>query len=147
MQEQAPQWKPVALDSSFFLGDVQGLLGIEECTDYEQPQSPTISKNLKNKRKKRAANSSAQNKKAKLDVTPSKNGSTLNEASFNEEECADSVVDCEDALGSVAEWSSYGLHKNLLLALARAGFHQPTQIQALALPPAVHGSNLNVKIL
>lgn len=145
MQEQTPQWKPVALDSSFFLGDIEGLLGIEECTDYEQPKDPTVSKNSKTKRKKRIAKSTSQNKKAKLDVTPSRNGSTLCEASFNEEKCADSVVDCEDALECVSAWNSYGLHRNLLLALARAGFHQPTEIQALALPPAIHGRNFKVK--
>lgn len=142
MKNKAQQWKPVALDSEFFLGDVEGLIGIEECTDYELPEvseGPAVPRKGKKKRKKKDV-SAAANKKAKLDVTPSKRGSTLIDSDdFDAEECANAVVDVEDALESVSAWNSYGLHKNLLLALARAGFLEPTQIQALALPPAIHG--------
>lgn len=142
MKNQAPHWKPVSLTSEFLSGDFEGLIGIEECTDYELPETSTISKTTKNKRKKKHSNGTA-NKKAKLAVTPSKSGSTLiDNTSFNEEKCASGVVDVEDTLESVSAWNSYGLHKNLLLALARAGFLEPTQIQALTLPAAIHGSLL-----
>lgn len=139
MKNQTPQWKPVALDSSFFLGDTGGLLGIEECTDYELPnvaEAPTAPKKARNKRKRDSSNAAVK-KKAKLDVTPSKTGSTLNDCSFGE------VDDSDEVLERVSAWIPFGLHKSLLLALARAGFQQPTQIQALALPPAIHGRRPN----
>lgn len=127
----ALQWKPVALDSEFLLGDVEGLIGIEECTDYELPADPSVPQKAKKKRKKQDVRA-PDNKKVKLDLTPSKSGSTLAERGDVEvEECVD--------VESVSSWCSYGLHRNLLLGLARAGFLAPTHIQALALPPAVHG--------
>lgn len=141
MKNQTPQWKPVTLNSQFFLGDIDGLVGIEECTDYELPklsEGPTLAKKAKTKRKKKDSRDTS-NKKAKLDVSPSKSGSTLTESDLEEEKCEESVVDADDVLESVAAWNSYGLHRQLLLALGRAGFFEPTQIQALALPAAIHG--------
>lgn len=128
------QWKPVALDSEFLLGDVEGLIGIEECADYELPAGPTVPQKAKKKRKKQDVRAAA-NKKAKLDLTPSKSGSTLADSGDVEvEECVD--------VESVSGWSSYGLHRNLLMGLVRAGFLGPTHIQALVLPPAIHGTYL-----
>lgn len=142
MKNQTQQWKPVALDSQFLLGDIEGLIGIEECTDYELAEvaeSPNLVQKAKIKRKRKISNDTTK-KKAKLDVTPSKSGSTLIEnSSFVEEKNVEDVIDEDNALESVSAWNSYGLHKSLLLALAKAGFHEPTEIQALALPPAVHG--------
>lgn len=32
--EEESKWNPIVLDSSFLKGDIEGLVGIEECTDY-----------------------------------------------------------------------------------------------------------------
>lgn len=54
---------------------------------------------------------------------------------YQETELADSYDDVDMEL-----WNSYGLPTPLLRALRECGFSNPTQIQALTLPPAILGN-------
>lgn len=125
-------WKPVKLDSSVFIDNIDGLIGIEECTDYDLNEfvsSKPKAKTLQSVKKRNGATQSRICKKQKSDninLSPSKNGST-------------SINQYEDNLENVAAWANFGLPKSLLLGLAEQNFTQPTEIQQLTLPASVMG--------
>lgn len=141
MRKEIGTWKPVALDASLLEGDFEGLVAIEECSDYDLQNLTSTKAKPAKKKKKGASSNPPASKKIKLDgIQPSKSGSS-EDSGFSEEKCEDRTVDDEEALESVTAWSSYGLSRSLLLGLSRAGFKEPTEIQALSLPAAIHGEN------
>ncbi|XP_018568314.1 ATP-dependent RNA helicase ddx24 [Anoplophora glabripennis] len=140
-------WKPVEIDSCVLTGGVDGLIGIEVCTDYDannfqfiKKSKHKLSKNDKSpikKKKKRVKETPEENfntQEGKQDIfSPSKFGNT----SRMIEENSASQSDQTDL--NLEAWNSFNLPQSLLDALKDMNFTQPTQIQALTLPAALLG--------
>ncbi|XP_050509203.1 ATP-dependent RNA helicase ddx24 [Diabrotica virgifera virgifera] len=132
-------WKPVAIDSNVFSGDMTDLIGIEECTDYDlnefsskKPQKRNLP-NEENIPKKKRKNVNKERNKQHIEIdhfTPSKSGNT----SGIEDEAESTKNDLD-----VTAWNSFGLPESILKALAELGYSNPTQIQELTLPSAILG--------
>ncbi|XP_072391862.1 ATP-dependent RNA helicase DDX24 [Diabrotica undecimpunctata] len=133
-------WKPVAIDSNVFSGDITDLIGIEECTDYDlnefsskKPQKRNLSNEKSNIPKKKRKNVSKERNKQHIEIdhfTPSKSGNT----SGIEDEVESTKNDLD-----VTAWNSFGLPESILKAIAELGYSNPTQIQELTLPSAILG--------
>ncbi|CAG9838438.1 unnamed protein product [Diabrotica balteata] len=133
-------WKPVAIDSNVFSGDITDLIGIEECTDYDlnefsskKPQKRNLSNEKSNIPKKKRKNVSKERNKQHIEIdhfTPSKSGNT----SGIEDEAESAKNDLD-----VTAWNSFGLPESILKAIAELGYSNPTQIQELTLPSAILG--------
>lgn len=75
----------------------------------------------------------------------SKEGSTDPELSWLVDENSSKLNDDsekDDQEENVTAWDNFGLPRVLIKALLEQGFHYPTQIQELTLPPAVFGNSI-----
>ncbi|KAG5880257.1 hypothetical protein JTB14_027322 [Gonioctena quinquepunctata] len=143
MLKEGSKWKPVEINGNLISGSLDGLIGIEECTDYDLEDVLFSKKGTKrklrrndplipNKKKKKSKIISHENPSKEIDtLSPSKSGNTQKIDSNNEE----TLDNSEDLVA----WSSFGLPESILKALREARFFQPTQIQTLCLPPAILG--------
>ncbi|XP_022921246.2 ATP-dependent RNA helicase DDX24 [Onthophagus taurus] len=129
-------WKPVKIDGNL-CANLDGLIGIEECTDYDLGASlkPKAFKskhklNTKNKASKKIKKSI--NEDEECDLKPSTTGSTQTDLKeFKEKNKIN--------LDIVKAWNTVPLQTPLLKALAIQNFTQPTEIQSLTLPAAILG--------
>ncbi|KAK5647351.1 hypothetical protein RI129_002243 [Pyrocoelia pectoralis] len=143
------KWKALEFEGSIFNKDLEGLIGIEECTNYDLTSNKTNQKTRKRKLDADSAeNSSKKPKKNKLKTTSpandennftlSKHGSTgdinVHETQFK----ASNDSDTFDS-SSLLAWNSFGLPPSILQAIHELGFHKPTTIQDLTLPSAILG--------
>ncbi|CAG9762185.1 unnamed protein product [Ceutorhynchus assimilis] len=123
-------WKPVKLEGAILANGLsEGLIGIEECTDYDASNIVTIKKKRK---KKNAENKNPKKPKPDSEelLSPSKQGSTEENTEETEEVTNNN---------SMIAWEQYFLDDSILKALNEQGFHQPTEIQAFTLPSAILG--------
>ncbi|XP_018335713.1 ATP-dependent RNA helicase DDX24 [Agrilus planipennis] len=139
MKGKRINWKPVELDQALFSNGIpEGLVAIEECTDYDlnvfqsQPLETKKRKNVEqryaNKKKPKLLKSFKSACENDLDLIPSKCGSTFIESSAEDEE-----------VKNMEAWHKFGLQESLIKALADQNFLYPTHIQALTLPSAILG--------
>ncbi|CAH0551697.1 unnamed protein product [Brassicogethes aeneus] len=138
MVNKMKNWKPVEIDGNVFSSGFEGLIGIEECTDYDLGDL-VETKNVKKKRKKDDTKQpNKANKKVKEIIvksepnllSPSKSGDT----SISE---VTSLEDVEEF--DTSAWLNFDLPESILKALAELKFKEPTQIQSLTLPSAILG--------
>ncbi|KAK3927781.1 ATP-dependent RNA helicase DDX24, partial [Frankliniella fusca] len=163
-------WKAVSIDPSAFTStDLQGLLGIEELTDYSikgaKDSKKSVSKSKKDKvdksltlgksttemkkkpkkKKKKAKKKLKENIKEKKsdgpdNLSPSKEGTDIK---TGDSSLSQGEVkhqdDSEEILSKMSSWNGLGVPQILLRALADKSFLYPTKIQALTLPPAIFG--------
>uniref|UniRef100_A0A1B6F8Y5 ATP-dependent RNA helicase n=1 Tax=Cuerna arida TaxID=1464854 RepID=A0A1B6F8Y5_9HEMI len=158
-------WAPVQLNEEILAGGIEGLIGIEELTDYKLERnnqnipSKERRKNSKIKLQKpmKSANKrvSKQNKTKK---TKFKVESTINETKDNnsnedntgklmpaliststssDENC--NMLDKADTNLDTLLWSSLFVPTPVIKALMELGFKEPTEIQRLSIPPAIKG--------
>ncbi|XP_030766553.1 ATP-dependent RNA helicase DDX24 [Sitophilus oryzae] len=124
----AKHWKPVNLDGPILANIAsEGLIGIEECFDYDLNDVITA-------KRKKNVKSQTKNKKLKTSeevLTPSKQGFTSN----NEES---RNIEDED-INTLTAWDGYSLPTSILRALRDLNFEQPTEIQSITLPAAILG--------
>nr|XP_050870019.1 ATP-dependent RNA helicase DDX24 [Vespula vulgaris] len=155
-------WKPFKLDGAVFSdGYAEGLIGIEELTDYNLEKSNKKTKIVAttNKSKKRSKSVSKwqcddieekivnnkdlepRTKKAKIKESNTKSLSKSNKIiSLNENE--DNRTDCNesDIIDiNVSAWSVLGTPNEIIKALSDQKFYTPTIIQSLTLAPAILG--------
>lgn len=185
VKQKEYKWKPIELDGSVFTGDCEGLVGIEELTEYDLSQfkrgsdkiitvgSPEHKKTKKRKKKQK----DPENKKAKLPKLSDKNeqkfetqeevisknnikkvksksftkkkfsATTANsnkEQLHTEEESEISVdkrvsANVDENESDMIPWNLIGVPKLVTKALLEQGFKEPTEIQRLAIPPAIMG--------
>lgn len=123
-------WTPIQLDGSVFVNGADGLIGIEECTDYDLNQFVTKQprKSLNTVKKKKPVVIKKDIVVEEIHLTPSKTGSTA-------------IDQPEENLENLQAWAHFGLPKSLLQGLAEQSFTEPTEIQQLTLPAAVLGSS------
>ncbi|XP_074042289.1 ATP-dependent RNA helicase DDX24 [Leptinotarsa decemlineata] len=141
MLNNASKWRPVEIDRNLLSGQLDGLVGIEECTDYDL--DVISSKKIAKRKRLRNENTSSSKKKKgprppnnctdEVDesLTPSKSGNSLNV------ELDDTEV--ENTFMNLEAWTSFGLPQSILKGLEEARFSQPTYIQTLSLPSAILG--------
>nr|XP_023015527.1 ATP-dependent RNA helicase DDX24-like [Leptinotarsa decemlineata] len=141
MLNNASKWRPVEIDRNLLSGQLEGLVGIEECTDYDL--DVISSKKIAKRKRLRNENTSSSKKKKgprppnnctdEVDesLTPSKSGNSLNV------ELDDTEV--ENTFMNLEAWTSFGLPQSILKGLEEARFSQPTYIQTLSLPSAILG--------
>ncbi|KAI4469413.1 rna helicase [Holotrichia oblita] len=138
-------WKPVHINE--FDKSLEGLISIEECSDYNED---LLSKPLKfslllNKQSKHIKKNKSKNKKTRakplherndtksiLDISPSKQGFT-NGANFTNNQ----ILHEEEV--NLEAWANLPLQQPLLKALASLKFQKPTIIQSSTLPAAILG--------
>lgn len=119
------QWTPVEINVD---GDFEGLIGIEEITDYNIESFRTsggVSKLVKNTKKKKKINVKKDGVRI---VKKPKNV-------FIEEEIKETNLDESDYF----PWNNIFVPKEISRALLEKGFSEPTEIQRLAIPPALRG--------
>uniref|UniRef100_A0A1B6E718 ATP-dependent RNA helicase n=1 Tax=Clastoptera arizonana TaxID=38151 RepID=A0A1B6E718_9HEMI len=148
-----PTWKPVVLEGNILAGGVEGLVGIEELNDYSLITSHNQQqhKHLKRKnslvKKKGDSNKSNSLKKIKFQETFSRDQSSLPkkvkligckraEVILNNTE--ESVESLKSSFLELP-WSNINVPKPVIKALIEQGFSEPTEIQALTIPPAILG--------
>ncbi|KAJ8932923.1 hypothetical protein NQ314_014340 [Rhamnusium bicolor] len=145
MAKKADIWKPIEIEN-IFTGGVEGLIGIEECTEYDLN---IVSKKKTKNKLPRYKESPIKRKKKKIDemskskskitllandlFSPSKCGNTT-----EIEEISSDMKLKQDTL-NLEVWSSFGLPNSILKAIEKLEFTQPTQIQSLTLPAAILG--------
>ncbi|KAL2717010.1 ATP-dependent RNA helicase DDX24-like [Vespula squamosa] len=155
-------WKPFKLDGAVFSdGCAEGLIGIEELTDYNLEKSNKKAKIVvtTNKSKKRSKSVSKwqcddieekiinnkdiepQKKKAKIKKSNTKSLSKFNKIiSLYENE--DNRIDHNESNIidiNVSAWSVLGTPNEIIKALSDQKFYTPTIIQSLTLAPAILG--------
>lgn len=144
------KWKPVKLEGSI-LTEMDGLVGIEELTDYsfesDKKKKKKVTKSIAKKRTvENEEDETPPKKKQKKKKKPKKNQQVELEES-NEEtpedvptttitETDDSIVENEIDIDT---WRSLGVPEVLLKALADQKFVSPTAIQSLTIPAAILG--------
>ncbi|KOC64990.1 ATP-dependent RNA helicase DDX24 [Habropoda laboriosa] len=162
-------WKPLKLEGSLLLTDVDGLIGIEELTDYQlQTENNTteilICDGEKNSEKTKALSKRKSSSKWKeSDITEP----LLKKANIKKCNEKNSKVTCKEKVQTNLssknnldinsnnknqqhdesnvydiydqQWSALGVPTPIIKALRDQQFHQPTPIQALTLPPAILG--------
>ncbi|ERL87493.1 ATP-dependent RNA helicase DDX24 [Dendroctonus ponderosae] len=112
----AKKWNPIQLDGALFSSALaEGLVGIEECTDYDSTSLITPGKKRKAKTAKTQSSKKLKEVKTEIECIPA------------------------TAQPSMEAWSSYSLPSELLRALQEQGFSYPTEIQAHTLPAALLG--------
>ncbi|CAL7938624.1 unnamed protein product [Xylocopa violacea] len=154
------EWKPLKLEGSVFSSDVDGLIGIEELTDYKLKKENNqikivicdetnnnndvkVSPKCKNSSKWQESNINDNEpplKKAKVTKPKGKNlrGSSTN---TNKTDLPNESNDDEISMYDIhtQQWSALGVPMPVIKALVDQQFYQPTPIQALTLPPAILG--------
>ncbi|XP_076681119.1 ATP-dependent RNA helicase DDX24 isoform X2 [Andrena cerasifolii] len=161
-------WKPLTLEGSVFSAGVDGLIGIEELTDYQLEQGNRKRKILVSDRKAKNEENKVPSKRkssgeweedniddnepvpktAKVKKVKEKSvkrrkvsKADLDVNSNNESEVCNKSSDDEDhAYDMDAQaWSTLGVPAPVIKALKDQQFHTPTTIQALTLPSAILG--------
>ncbi|CAG9855924.1 unnamed protein product [Phyllotreta striolata] len=128
MIEEA-NWKPIPVGNNLFS---EGLIGIEECTDYTFTKNGDIKESSTPlKRKKKTSNNNK--KKQKIDENDFTLATSGNTSNFDE---SDSVINQDYTLDA---WSCFGLPDVILRAIGELGFDDPTPIQSMTLPSAILG--------
>lgn len=186
VKQKEYKWKPIELDGSVFTGDCEGLVGIEELTEYDLGQfkgrdriiavsSPEHKKTKKRKKKHK----DGENKKTKLPKITNKNekksfeteeeaksktnikketeksctkkkkfSATManknreqlhieEESEISDDKCVTVKVDENES--DMIPWNLIGVPKLVTKTLLEQGFKEPTEIQRLAIPPAIMG--------
>ncbi|EFN74688.1 ATP-dependent RNA helicase DDX24 [Camponotus floridanus] len=163
------EWKPVTLEGTLVSNGIEGLIGIEELTDYNlernSKKGKIITTEVKSAEEKKSAakrkcsdewkEANINNvepsvkklkvKKAKTKKSDEKIRSDLKTSNtqidFDSED--DSSYDTNDNKNlekiNVEAWSSMGVPTSIIKALADQNFHSPTAIQAQTLPAAILG--------
>lgn len=162
-------WKPIQLDEAFLNTDIDGLVGIEECTDYDSSQIIS-NRNVSNllytthlliiyfKLKKRKLTSSKERDtknnhkkpKTKLVKKDSAQPKDTEDLSPSKEGSTDTYVISNTQVNyeeNVFAWKQFGLPDSILKAIGELGFEKPTTIQELTLPPAILGDNIHLVII
>ncbi|CAH1163482.1 unnamed protein product [Phaedon cochleariae] len=143
MTLQAITWKPVKIDYNILSGSVDGLIGIQECTDYSLQNIKKGSKRrsisdegmqIKKKKTSRSRNKKNNILLEKESLTPSTCGTTNGVSEVEE-----TIHKVEKDLTNLESWNSYGLPESILAGLKELKFCQPTLIQSLTLPSAILG--------
>ncbi|KAF5307170.1 hypothetical protein FQR65_LT00686 [Abscondita terminalis] len=149
-------WKPADYEGSILNKDLDGLIGFEECVDYDLTRiSPEKSNKTKLKESNVDAPSAKKKKKEKITIKANKTILTKNERKNNlkvnkinsevnvtlsKEGSTDNDITTEDIdINKFLEWDSFGLPQSILKAVVEQGFEKPTKIQALTLPSAIFG--------
>ncbi|XP_076230971.1 ATP-dependent RNA helicase DDX24 [Calliopsis andreniformis] len=167
-QNNSKVWKPLTLEGSVFSNGVEGLIGIEELTDYklekENNKEKTVicekqNKNEKNRiPSKRSSNLWQESKmvddepvakKVKLQISNERNKRTKNKTKLTNQSSTDDLDNNSDNKNSdneskdydidIQAWSTLGVPSLIIKALKDQQFHLPTTIQSLTLPPAILG--------
>ncbi|XP_057657837.1 ATP-dependent RNA helicase DDX24 [Diorhabda carinulata] len=130
-------WRPITFDNKLFSENFSDLIGIEECTDYdlkEFSQQHIKKKTSSHKRKRRLSNNEKNKRTCSEDPNfiPSQSGTTTNIKD------TDDVCD-ENPEIDITAWNSYNIPELILRAIAELGYHKPTHIQSLTLPPGILG--------
>ncbi|KAI4469421.1 rna helicase [Holotrichia oblita] len=146
-------WKPVHINE--FDKSLEGLISIEECSDYNED---LLSKPLKfslllNKQSKHIKKNKSKNKKTRakplherndtksiLDISPSKQGFTNGANFLNNQILHEEEVNLE-------AWANLPLQQPLLKALASLKFEKPTIIQSSTLPAAILAVEKQLRLL
>ncbi|GAB1870027.1 ATP-dependent RNA helicase [Camponotus japonicus] len=163
------EWKPVTLEGTLVSNGIEGLIGIEELTDYNlernSKRGKIITTEVKSAKKKESAakrkcldewkeanidNVEPSVKKLKVKKAKTKKSDekirsdlkTINtQIDFDNED--DLSYDTNDSKNlekiNVEAWSSMGVPTSVIKALADQNFHSPTAIQAQTLPAAILG--------
>ncbi|XP_050295435.1 ATP-dependent RNA helicase DDX24 [Anthonomus grandis grandis] len=137
----AANWKPVKLEGNLSNIFSEGLIGIEECIDYN-PDDFVVT--TKGKKRKNDVENTSQPKKSKTnsksseinkeDLSPSKSGNTEQNDQWYEGNQTQSEL-CQ----SMKAWDQYCLPETVIKALCEQQFYSPTEIQAFTLPSAILG--------
>ncbi|XP_046818958.1 ATP-dependent RNA helicase DDX24 isoform X2 [Vespa crabro] len=157
------EWKPFKLDGAVFSdGYANGLIGIEELTDYNLEKSNSKGKIVvtTNKSKKRSKSVSKwqcddivekivnnkdiepRAKKAKVKELNTKSNPSKSDKIISLHENKDNRTDHNesDIIDiNASAWSALGTPNEIIRALLDQKFHTPTIIQSLTLPPAILG--------
>uniref|UniRef100_A0A6M2DFK1 ATP-dependent RNA helicase n=1 Tax=Xenopsylla cheopis TaxID=163159 RepID=A0A6M2DFK1_XENCH len=147
------QWKDIQIEGSVLTdsGNLEGLIGIQELTDYD---INTVTKGQKrnNDHLVKAESKSTEldpeprakkiknQKKSKLQTTTKaiiENGFLVE--CLTESITPDTSDDTKVSINDLTGWNGLGLSSEILQALADLNFLTPTPIQALTLPPAILG--------
>nr|CAH7726720.1 unnamed protein product [Callosobruchus chinensis] len=142
-------WKPIEIEGNLLSGGLEGLVGIEECSEYDlnevipqynKRKLPSETPEPKKKKRKpvKKPNKNGNNEQTCETLTPSKCGQTnqgFEEASESHRIPVEAVDDPKD----VEAWEGFGIPKQILRALSELNFHQPTAIQSLTFPSAILG--------
>ncbi|XP_066137965.1 ATP-dependent RNA helicase DDX24 isoform X2 [Euwallacea fornicatus] len=136
----ANKWKPVQLDGALFSnGLAEGLIGIEECTDYGSEIVVTSEK----KRKRKAAATTTVSKKKKKNTRSVNSTENVTSKSLKPSISGKSTDFQEESnlpnLNFMEAWEQFALPTTIIRALEEQGFNHPTEIQTLTLPPAILG--------
>ncbi|XP_065168949.1 ATP-dependent RNA helicase DDX24, partial [Atheta coriaria] len=146
-RKQKNLWKPVEIEGSLLDNglDLDGLIGIEECHDYDlQDFLPTESNEQSQPKKGQATQKKTKIKKNKAinvqdgDSTPSKCGATSIAGDFQVEQVPQENLANDETVDFKA-WQIVPLHEKLLKGLIDLKFQYPTEIQQLTLPAAILG--------
>ncbi|XP_017877753.1 ATP-dependent RNA helicase DDX24 [Ceratina calcarata] len=162
------EWKPLNLEGSVLSGDVDGLIGIEELTDYKleheydkrkivisngkssnQTAKVSPKRKLSNRWQEEDVDTNESRKKAKVPKSQQVNHKgTNNKKRVKDPLPTNEIHKSEDDLNEsdddenvpdMQQWSMLGVPTPVLKALKDQQFYQPTPIQALTLPPAILG--------
>ncbi|VEN61847.1 unnamed protein product, partial [Callosobruchus maculatus] len=141
-------WKPIEIEGNLLSGGLEGLVGIEECRDYDLNDITLTPQN--NKRKLHLEAPVAKKKKRKPVKQPNKSGkheesgeiltpSKCGQTNLGFEESSKIHGNTVDDPKNVEAWEGFGIPKPILCALSELNFHQPTPIQSLTFPSAILG--------
>nr|CAI5824205.1 unnamed protein product [Callosobruchus analis] len=139
-------WKPIEIAGNLLSGGLEGLVGIEECRDYDlndiiqqnEKRKLTLEAPVAKKKKRKAVkkpNKSGNAEQTCEILTPSKCGQTIQGFEEASESHAITVYDPIN----LEAWEGFGIPKQILQALSELNFHQPTPIQSLTFPSAILG--------
>uniref|UniRef100_A0A1B6LUA3 RNA helicase n=1 Tax=Graphocephala atropunctata TaxID=36148 RepID=A0A1B6LUA3_9HEMI len=156
-------WTPVHLNEAVLASGIEGLIGIEELTDYNlennelQLPGKKKRKTVKTKpkalvmRPKKCISKPNICKKPTFTVEQIVEDTTNLESSeeqchvndllissSNDDSCS-SELHQEDANLDIVPWSSLFVPTSVTKALMELGFKEPTEIQKLSIPPAIKG--------
>ncbi|XP_076625219.1 ATP-dependent RNA helicase DDX24 [Colletes latitarsis] len=166
-QNSLSGWKPLKLEGSVFSGGIEGLIGIEELTDYKLERTDSKTKisicEEKSNKEKDKASSKRKNlnkwqedtvddnepvlKKIKIKKRKKSNKKIITNQSVKDDLDIDSNDDCNQSTDDesnmydtdVQVWSNLGVPTIIIKALKDQQFRSPTTIQALTLPSAILG--------
>lgn len=136
-------WKPVEFEGPILNKDLEGLVGFEECIDYNLTRIPSKKPSKRKLEKGKEDSVTIKKKKNKVKAIKvsddnnfmlSKRGSTNNVLTSTSNPINSNLNESK-----LIEWSSFGIPQSILKALAEQGFQKPTKIQELTLPSAILG--------
>lgn len=153
-------WKPVTLEGVLLSNDIEGLIAIEELTDYNLERSSkkgdVLITEMKSAKKKKSALKRKHTNKTeddpdkvpakKIKKVKTKNARKVSEKTIKATTNSDGKNECNNINSNataikidITAWSSMGVPDVVIKALADQKFFSPTPIQALTLPAAILG--------